>query len=202
DYKSRESGKTDTPGAGATPLAPATGLMGHTEEVTRVAFTPDGKRVISSSRDKTTRIWGLAQRTASLHQTVDGLMTARARFSPDGLLIAAAAMGNVRLRDSVTGRLVRELPAPADQALNVHSRFLGSVAFTPDNRWLAVGFGGQSDVSHVELWDIDRGDRVAVLPGTTDIPNFSTNPVNGIVSAICFSPDGKVLAAGFGSLSS
>src|SRR5262249_7884060 len=68
DYKSRESGKTDTPGAGATPLASATGLMGHTEEVTRVAFTPDGKRVISSSRDKTTRIWGLAQRTASLHQ--------------------------------------------------------------------------------------------------------------------------------------
>src|SRR5262249_44740564 len=102
DYKSRESAKTTPP--------QTTGLMGHIEAVTRVVFAPHEKRLISPSRDKTTRIWDLAQRTASLHQTVDGLRTARARFSPDGLLIAAAEVGNIRLRDSATGRLVRELP--------------------------------------------------------------------------------------------
>ena len=47
-----------------------------------------------------------------------------------------------------------------------------------------------------------RIERRAVLPGTTDIPNFSTNAVNGIVSALCFSPDGEFLVAGFGSLNS
>src|SRR5262249_27075792 len=44
DYKSRESAKTTPP--------QTTGLMGHIEAVTRVVFAPDGKRLISSSRDK------------------------------------------------------------------------------------------------------------------------------------------------------
>ena len=39
---------------------------------------------------------------------------------------------------------------------------------------LAVGFGGGKDISFVELWDLDRGERLAVMPGTTDLPNFVT----------------------------
>jgi WD40 repeat protein/tetratricopeptide (TPR) repeat protein len=191
NYQGRESTKTTA--------SETTALMGHTKEVTRIAFALGGKQVISSSRDKTTRIWDLPQQTASIHRTVNGLTTVQARYSPDGVLIAAVE-GRVRLRDAATARLVRELPGSVDRDLNPIIISGGSVAFSPDNRWLAVGSGGRNDVAHVELWDIDRGERLAVFPGTTDVPNFSTTAGRGIVSALCFSPDGKFLVAGFGSI--
>jgi WD40 repeat protein len=194
DYRNVQS-------TGRASLATTT-LIGHREEVTRIAIVSGGTPVISSSRDKTVRIWDLSQKTASLHRTVDGLLTDRVRFSPDGLLIAAAEQGGPRLRDAATGRLVRELRRPADADPNASRVFPDSVAFSPDNRWLAVGLGGMSAVSRVELWDIDSGERVAALPGTTDIPNLRTDANNGIVGALAFSPDGKFLVAGFGSLHS
>src|SRR5206468_959973 len=75
-----------------------------------------------------------------------------------------------------------------------------SVAFSPtDHRLLAVGYGGQTDVSHVSLWDIDSGKELARLPGATDLPDFTLDEHTGVVGALAFSPDGKYLVAGFGS---
>ena len=76
------------------------------------------------------------------------------------------------------------------------------VVFSPDNRLLAAGFGGKNDVSFIELWDIDRRERLAVLPGSTEIPGFTTTESTGLVSGLTFSSDGKHLVAGFGSLQS
>ena len=99
----------------------------------------------------------------------------------------------MRLWDAATGRLVRELSA-GDK-----SRVF-SVAFSPtDNRLLAVGYGGQADVSYVALWDIDAGTELARLPGATDLPDFPVDANSGVVGALAFSPDGKYLVAGFGS---
>ncbi|HVA47226.1 MAG TPA: protein kinase, partial [Pirellulales bacterium] len=194
DYKAQyeaTSGKTTAP--------QTTALTGHTGQVTCAGFALDGKQVISSSNDKTSRIWNLTQATASLHQAIEGIGGMRARFSPDGLLMALAEPGNPRLRDAATGRPVREFLRPHNQHPQI---FPDSVAFSPDSRLLAVGYGGAKDVSHVELWDIDGGERLADLPGTTDIPNFTTDEFGGIVAALAFSPDGRFLAAGFGSLNS
>ena len=74
------------------------------------------------------------------------------------------------------------------------------MAFSPtDNRLLAVGYGGQADVSYVALWDIDAGTELARLPGATDLPDFRVDEYTGAVGALAFSPDGKYLVAGFGS---
>ena len=35
-------------------------MKGHTDKVTSLAFTPDGKRLISGSKDKTVQCWDLA----------------------------------------------------------------------------------------------------------------------------------------------
>jgi tetratricopeptide (TPR) repeat protein len=66
---------------------------------------------------------------------------------------------------------------------------------------LAVGFGGKRDVSFIELWDIDRRQRLAVMAAATTIPGYTTDENTGLVTALVFSPDGKHLVSGFGSLS-
>ncbi len=110
----------------------------------------------------------------------------------DGQLIAVADGRSVRLWDAATGKLVRELSAGGRGRVY-------SVAFSPtDNRLLAVGYGGATDVSYVALWDIDAARELARLPGATDLPDFRREADPGAVGALAFSPDGKYLVAGFG----
>ncbi len=177
-------------------------LKGHQGAINTVGFSIDGKRLVSASADKTARVWDLENAGAALrplqgHSNDPSLVT---RFSPDGQLIATASGRSVRLWDAATGRLVREL-SPGDKGR------VTSIAFSPtDNRLLAVGFGGEADVSYISLLDIDAGAELARLPGATDLPDFPVDVYTGwvdantgAVGALAFSPDGKYLVAGFGT---
>ena len=125
---------------------------------------------ITTSADKTARVWDLENAGAAIRPLErSGDRRFVARFSPDGQLIAAANGSSVRLWDAATGRLVRELSA-GDKGR------ISSVAFSPtDHRLLAVGYGGEADVSYVALWDIDAGTELARLPGATDLPDFQVD---------------------------
>ena len=169
-------------------------LKGHEGEITSVGFSPAGKQLVSTSADKTARVWDMDHTGAAIRALEGpGAGCDVARFSPDGLLIAAADGRRVRLWDAATGKLVRELSAGDNGRVY-------SVAFSPtDYRLLAVGYGGGADVSHVALFDIDAGTELVRLPGATDLPDFRLDEKNGAVGALAFSPDGKYLVAGFGS---
>ena len=169
-------------------------LKGHQGAVTTASFSTDGQRLVTTSADKTARVWDLANAGAAIRPLEKSGSAQVARFSPDGLLIAVAAGNSVRLWDAATGRLVRELPV-GDGKGSIHS-----VAFSPtDNRLLAVGYGGEPDVSYVALWDIDAGTELARLPGAADLPELPMDANSRAVGALAFSPDGKYLVAGFGS---
>jgi len=72
-------------------------LEGHTDSVSAVAYTPDGKQIISGSDDRTLRIWDAAN--GKLVRVLRGApdeITAIA-LSPNGKKVAVASKGMVQV---------------------------------------------------------------------------------------------------------
>jgi RNA polymerase sigma factor (sigma-70 family) len=97
------------------------------------------------------------------------------RFSPDGKLLAVAVTCNiVWVLDPVTGKFIHELGA--------HPNSIFSLAFSPNNKTLAVGTSKPS----LEFWDTETGKQ------------FFTTEKNqqGVVTSVAYSTDGALVAEG------
>jgi WD40 repeat protein len=100
-------------------------LKGHHAAVTSVAFSPDGARLLTASRDHDARLWNVE--TGALIHTLRkhlGPVT-DARFSPDGRWIVTAGPAAVGLW-SATGEFIRNLHGP--------TTLITAVAFLRDSR--------------------------------------------------------------------
>ena len=73
-------------------------FQGHTSQVQCMAFTPDSKRLASSSGDRTLRIWDL--QTGEEIRTLRGHAAGKLVFSPDGKRLASAGGEEVKLWDA------------------------------------------------------------------------------------------------------
>lgn len=105
--------------------------LGHSDTVQSVAFSPDGKKVVSGSKDCGVRIWdittGQLQRTLVSHS--DSVLTVA--FSPDGNQVISASYDmRVLLWDITTGQLLWTTRLPA---------YIWHAAFSPDGKELALG---------------------------------------------------------------
>jgi WD40 repeat protein/serine/threonine protein kinase/tetratricopeptide (TPR) repeat protein len=148
-------------------------LDGHTQLIWDVTFSPDTKRLVSASDDKTARVWDMqtGKQLACFRGHSQPLRYAK--FSPDGQRIAStSADKTVKIWDAVTGDELRTLVG--------HTGGCFGVAFSRDGRRIASG----SDDGTVKIWDAVSGEELLTLRGHQDG-----------VAAVVFGPEDRWLAS-------
>jgi WD40 repeat protein len=118
-------------------------LVGHTDGVYSVAFSPDGKVLASGSRDKTIKLWEVATGKELPSFSGHTNSVSSVAFSPDGKVLASGSEDKrIKLWEVATGK---ELPSFYGEWDDWHS-----VAFSPDGKVLASGGGDKT----IKLWDV------------------------------------------------
>src|SRR5262249_48909130 len=126
-------------------------LLGHTNRVCSVAFSPTERILASSSDDRTVRLWDTSNGECLKVLPTD-FMPVQVAFSADGALLAlAGADPFVRLWDVATSQELRSLAG--------HSEPVFSVMFSDDGRLLISGSADRT----ARLWDARRGACLSVL---------------------------------------
>ena len=157
-------------------------LVGHTAPVWSVAYSPDGRRIVTGSGDGTAKVWDA--------QTSGELLALKGHrgevlgvaFSPDGKRIVTGSIdGTAKLWDAATGRELLAMSGHTSQVLGV--------AYSPDGQRI-VTCAGQwgSDpvpVNEVKVWDTATGRELLALKGLTHR-----------VFSVAFSPDSKRIVTG------
>lgn len=148
-------------------------LIGHTDPVVALAFSPDGNTLASGSF-RESRLWDLTlaqgPRATVLHGHRD--MVTTLAFSPDSKTLASTSFyGTILLWDVQTGRLRHTLSA--------HTDSIQALAFSPDNEILVSGGYWSPDAeSTIRVWNPHTGQLLSTFEDHTT-PVF----------ALAFSPD-------------
>ena len=146
----------------------------HSSPVSSVAFSSDGRRIVSGSWDNTVKVWDAATGELSLTLKGHANCVECIALSTDGLRIVSGSRDKtINLWDAITGQKIMTVEG--------HTGGVYGVAFSPDGTQIASGSGDRS----VKVWDASTGQETITLKGHTSK-----------VTSVAFSPDGRRIVSG------
>ncbi len=155
--------------------------IGHTEVVYSAKYSPDGKKIVTTSEDCTAIIWDAG--TGKMLTTLIGhkAFVYSAQFSPDGKkIITASCDHTAKVWDVSTGKILTTT-SPSAESINL-------ALFSPDGKKFITTFiqnklylhwSISEKPVHVTIFDADNGERLYSLNG------------HSMINSAKFSPDGK-----------
>jgi WD40 repeat protein len=182
-------GKPSIGGTGATSTLmvmwdPQTGqkvreFVGHTNVVSSVAVSPDGRTALTGSADYTLRLWDLASGQELQRFTGHSDWIFDVKLTPDGQrAVSVSSDATARVWDIVPGNQIRRFDM--DTLPPVHA-----VDISADGSRALSGH----EENFVVLWNVSTGQIIRRL-------QFDTPASTSAVYAVALSPDGKLAAAG------
>ncbi len=183
-------------GANPYELPPIPANYGVNTGPCTIAFSPDGKRIVTGGAHRIARVFDAQHGAILLELKEHSYPVTCAAFSPDGSRIVTGTEsppqvvnmdgsisgeegpGEVKVWDAQSGELLFELLG--------HTGAIISVEFSPDGQRLATVSGGFRKEGEVKVWDTQRGGEALLN-------------LDGINSGNCsasFSPDGTRLVTG------
>lgn len=139
--------------------------------ITTASFSPDDQFIVTSSTDKTARLWRAKDGTEQVVLKGHEASVGSASFSPDGRFIVTSSTDKTARIWKVDGTLVA--------TLNGHTDALSAALFSPNGKQIVTASYDQV----ANIWNAATGKLESRLAGH-----------QGAIYAVCFSKDGKQIA--------
>ncbi|MGD0419041.1 MAG: TIR domain-containing protein [Xanthobacteraceae bacterium] len=156
-------------------------LTGHLGTVTSVAYSPNGRMIVSGSLDRSLKVWDAS--SGELLRTLSGDYGAvsSVAFLPDGQHVVSSSLkGAIIIWNVDTGQPIRSLRSDANYSWE-SSPAVRAIAVSPDGARVASG----NVDSSVTVWNVASGGVLQI---------FRSHDQD--IETVAFAPDGRMLVAG------
>lgn len=164
-------------------------LSGHTNSLFALIFSPDTKRIVTASRDRTARVWDTAIGRELLTLYGHPAPIYSLALSPDGVHLATGdEQGHVRIWNIAPDQ--EQFSVPGVEMPLSGFRELREPLFSPDGTRLYAIF-------NLFATGLEPSSRVKVLDSATGVELLNLAEMDGVAfDSLALSPDGKRLATG------
>jgi WD40 repeat protein len=146
-------------------------LEGHSDNILDMAITPDGRSIITASKDTTLKVWDVMQGRELQNLVGHNGRVSKVAINPAGDLAASASQDQIIIWDINTGKQRNKIDGVRGYA--------SALTFTPDGRSIVCALG-----QGIKIWDLAEECELVSLIGNA-----------GAIRKVALTADGKFLVS-------